>query len=98
MYILGVDGGGTKTNATLYHPDVGMIWTTLGAATNPLSTSFNHSVQTVIQMIEKAMLENVLLDTLDMFLSLGFADLGLVLVQKIWLAQSMYASSHLTTI
>ena len=98
MYILGVDGGGTKTNATLYHPDVGMIWTTLGAATNPLSTSFNHSVQTVIQMIEKAITENKLPTTLDMYISLGIAGLGREPERKKWLAQFHHAASHLPAI
>lgn len=97
MYILGIDGGGTKTKAVLYHPNRGIMWSTVAAATNPHSTSFDHSIQTIIQIIEKAISENELPAILEMYISLGIAGLGREFERKKWLEHFHHAASHLPT-
>ncbi len=72
-----------------------MLWSTVGAATNPHSMSFDHSVQTIIRMIEKAISENELPSTLELYISLGIAGLGREPERKKWLEHFHYAASHL---
>src|SRR5690625_1423532 len=98
MYILGVDGGGTKTKATLFHTELGIVWSTQSVATNPHSTSFNHSVKTIIQMIEEAYSVNELSEYIDMYVSLGIAGLGRESERKQWLEYFNDHSAHLSSL
>lgn len=91
MYILGLDGGGTKTKATLLHPENGICWKMEAGATNPHSMGFLPSVQTVISMIEKACLDNELSEESELYVSLGVAGLGREAEQRKWL-QLFYAN------
>lgn len=98
MYILGVDGGGTKTKATLFHLKKGVLWSTQVAATNPHSTSFTESVMTVIKLIEQALAENEHIKNNALHIGLGIAGLGREPERRKWFALFSERSSHLSEI
>ncbi|WP_152655661.1 N-acetylglucosamine kinase [Oceanobacillus sp. CFH 90083] len=94
MYILGMDGGGTKTKALLFHKTKGIVWETEAAAANPHSTSYTHSVKVVSQIIDEAYDDMHLPADTDLSLGLGIAGLGRKADQKIWLECFRKISSH----
>lgn len=98
MYILGVDGGGTKTKAILFHTKLGYVWTMEAAASNPHSTSYAHSVMTIVHLIEKAYVDNELSENTDIYVSLGIAGLGRKAEQTKWLSIFRISAPHLSAI
>ncbi|WP_080875817.1 N-acetylglucosamine kinase [Oceanobacillus timonensis] len=94
MYILGVDGGGTKTKALLFHKTEGFVWETEAEAANPHSTSFTHSAKVVSQIISKACEHNYLSENTDLSVGLGVAGLGREADQKKWLEYFRKTSPH----
>ncbi|MFD1064834.1 N-acetylglucosamine kinase [Oceanobacillus locisalsi] len=94
MYILGIDGGGTKTNALLFHKTEGLVWETEAEAANPHSTSFTHSAKVVSRIISEAYEHNHLSENTDLSVGLGIAGLGRKADQKKWLEYFWKASPH----
>lgn len=94
MYILGVDGGGTKTKAFLFHKTKGFLWETEAEASNPHSTSYTHSTKVVSQIIDKAYASNHLSENADLSLGLGIAGLGRKEDQRKWMECFQEISSY----
>ncbi|WP_339284398.1 BadF/BadG/BcrA/BcrD ATPase family protein [Oceanobacillus sp. FSL K6-3682] len=85
MYILGIDGGGTKTKASLFHEEKGFIWEEEEEAANPHSTSYAHSVEVVNRLINKAYEAHFLSENTELSIGLGVAGLGRKADQIKWL-------------
>jgi len=98
MYILGIDGGGTKTKATLFHIEKGILWSKESAATNPHSTSFFQSVMTVTEMVEQACHAHDLREDVDLYIGLGIAGIGRTAEKNKWLSLFKEQMLHLPMI
>lgn len=94
MYILGIDSGGTKTKALLFHKAEGLVWETEAEAANPHSTSFTHSAKVISQIISEAYKHNHFLDNTEISLGLGIAGLGREADRKKWLEYFQKTSPH----
>ncbi|MCT1902399.1 N-acetylglucosamine kinase [Oceanobacillus sojae] len=95
MYILGIDGGGTKTKASLFHKGEGVIWEGEEEAANPHSTSYAHSVGVVNRMINKAYESPFLSENIELSIGLGIAGLGRKADQTKWLEYFKESSQYL---
>ncbi|GGP12038.1 N-acetylglucosamine kinase [Oceanobacillus neutriphilus] len=95
MYILGIDGGGTKTKANLFHKEKGFIWEEEEKAANPHSTSYAQSVEVVNRIINKAYESHFLSENTELSIGLGIAGLGRKADQIKWLKYFQNSSRHL---
>lgn len=95
MYILGIDGGGTKTKASLFYKEEGIIWEEEEEAANPHSTSYAHSVDVVNRIINKAYESQFLSENIQLSIGLGIAGLGRKADQTKWLEYFKESSQHL---
>ncbi|MGM8212527.1 N-acetylglucosamine kinase [Virgibacillus sp. W0430] len=84
MYMIGIDGGGTKTEALLYHTEKGVLSTITAGPTNPHSTSFKTSVRTVTKMIKQITSSPQLSNTENISISIGLAGLGRMHEREKW--------------
>ncbi|MEI3614274.1 N-acetylglucosamine kinase [Pseudogracilibacillus sp. SO30301A] len=76
MYIIGIDGGGTKTEAILYQVNIGVLDCLQEKASNPHSTSFERSVDRVVSMIIKLLTTNKINRSEQIHVCFGIAGLG----------------------
>lgn len=98
MYILGIDGGGTKTKASLFHKKEGFIWEEEEEAANPHSTSYVHSVEVVNRIISKAYESHFLSENTELLIGLGIAGLGRKADQAKWLKHFQESCRYLHNI
>lgn len=74
--MIGIDGGGTKTEAVLYHLDRGEISRIICEGSNPHSTSFKKSVAIVIRLIGQLLPSENIHAKEDYCIGIGIAGLG----------------------
>src|SRR5690625_717725 len=84
MYIIGIDGGGTKTEAILFHINRGKLTSIVGEASNPHSTSFERSTDIVIRIIQQLLESSYLSNEGNVYISIGIAGLGRIDDKQKW--------------
>lgn len=76
MNIIGIDGGGTKTEGVLFNVKTGQLDHLVDKASNPHSTSFENSVNIVIRMITTLLNSPKAHNNQDVYVCIGIAGLG----------------------
>ncbi|MEC5422936.1 BadF/BadG/BcrA/BcrD ATPase family protein [Virgibacillus sp. C22-A2] len=84
LYIIGIDGGGTKTEAILFHFGRGEISRIKGEGSNPHSIGFEQSTLIVTSLINQLM---SFTNGEDIHIGIGLAGLGREESKKKWTAE-----------
>lgn len=98
VYFIGVDGGGTKTEAILYNEQFGILDSVIERASNPQSTSFRSSIDVVNRIIDRFLDFPHLPERASVYLSMGIAGLGRESDRQKWLTLFQTNCSSLSRI
>ena len=84
MYLIGIDGGGTSTEAILYHAEKGEQDRLSGQATNPNNVGFQTSVSMCLTLIRQLIEKNRLTYEQLKSVGIGMSGLGQITDQQRW--------------